>query len=140
MLSQQLGLELHSPLFCEPASTSHHHLVCRTPRRGLTFQTGPGGEEQSALPTHKDSPSSPAARQHPWAAPWHPSASWSCESRGHLCHASALRRWRGRQSPGTHRLEADATENNPSWEAAAFGLTKTSTTSKEKQLQRAQVS
>jgi len=38
---------------------------------------------------------------------------------------------------GAHRpassLDADATENNPSWEAAAFGLGKTPKASKEKQ-------
>jgi len=45
VVSQQLGSEPHSPLFCGPASISHRHLVYKTPGRGLTFQTGPGGEE-----------------------------------------------------------------------------------------------
>lgn len=38
----------------------------------------------------------------------------------------------GAQHPASS-LDADATENNPSWEAAAFGLGKTSRASKEKQ-------
>lgn len=42
-VEEQLRLEFCSPLFCEPASTSHRHLVYKTPRRGLTSQKGPGG-------------------------------------------------------------------------------------------------
>lgn len=49
VVSQQLRLESCSPLFCGPASISHHRLVYKTPRRGLTFQKGPGGEEQDGL-------------------------------------------------------------------------------------------
>lgn len=49
VVSQQLRLESCSPPFCGQASISHHHLVYKTPRKGLTSQTGPGGEEQDGL-------------------------------------------------------------------------------------------